>query len=200
MCIAIVDWNAKMSYSYRMKRRVFSLFLLCMLLMACSSQQAVQDNSQPADDDARPSVVKLVPKEPEADKVSPQQEAADTAEVQQVFETIKTLIKNQDVAGFKQFCSDKYIAAYSDPQYLATRSSSPRLQNRGIVLKTVDDYIKHIEFPTQAGIDPKTISLEYIGDNRVKVWTVAADGSRYRVKEMENLTIEKTGNGWKIVN
>jgi hypothetical protein len=170
-----------------------------MLLTACSSQQAVQDNPQPAnDDDAMPPVVKLAPKEPET--VTPQQEVTDTAEVRQVFEDIKTLIKKQDVAGFKKFCSDKYIAAYSDPEYLATRSSSPRLKNRGIVLKTVDDYIKHIEFPTQSGIDPKTISLEYIGDNRVKVWTVAPDGSRYRVKEMENLTIEKTGSGWKLVN
>jgi hypothetical protein len=163
-----------------------------MLLMACSSQQAVQDSPQPANNDTGlPAAVGAV---------TPQQEEADTAEVQQVFESIKIMIKNQDVAGFKQFCSDTYIATYSDPEYLALRSSSPRMKNRGIVLKTVDDYIKHIEFPTQAGIDPKTISLEYIGNNRVKVWTAAPDGSRYRVKEMENLTIEKTRSGWNIVN
>jgi hypothetical protein len=67
------------------------------------------------------------------------------------------------------------------------------LKNQKIVLKSLEDYFLYVVVPSRA--NDRVDDIEFIGQNRVKAYTITSKGQRLRLYELE-----KTAGNWNIVN
>jgi len=129
------------------------------------------------------------------DPSSISQEVFDTtkSEVQLLIEKLNQIIRNKDYEAWVQYLSPSYKAALSDTEFLKNASESSRLKNQNIVLKSLEDYFLFVVVPSRA--NDRVDDIEFIGQNRVKAYTVTSKGQRLRLYELE-----KTAGNWNIVN
>ena len=123
------------------------------------------------------------------------QEVYDTTkgEVQTLIETLNQIIRDKDYESWVQYLSAEYMAMLSDPDFLKNTSESSRLKNQNIVLKSLKDYFLYVVVPSRA--NDRVDDIEFIGQNRVKAYTITSKGQRLRLYELE-----KTAGKWNIVN
>lgn len=114
-------------------------------------------------------------------------------DVQVLIERLNELIRAREYDAWVEYLGADYRNSVSDPAFLTRISESARLKNDKIVLRDLKDYFIHVVVPSRA--NDRVDDIEFIGQNRVKAFTVTARGQRLRLYDLE-----KTDGGWKIVN
>lgn len=182
---------------------------MCLLFFSCSSVPEVSepvDTQEPGlvteEREPEPDLVEEVPEEEEPveeeehfDPASITKEVFDSTknDVQILIESLNDIIRRKDFYAWVDYLGDSYIEAVSSPDFLARISESARLRSQNIVLRDLKDYFIYVVVPARA--NDRVDDIEFIGQNRVKAYTVTADGKRLRLYDLE-----RTGHGWKIVN
>jgi hypothetical protein len=145
------------------------------------------------------------PPEPEAAAAQPAAAVFDPSSIsKEVFDTTKEgvqhfidglnqIIRNKNYNAWKDSLAGEYFAEISSADYLTRISDSDAMKSRKIVLKTAQDYFTHVVVPARAS--SRVDDIEFITENRVKAFTIAPNGQRLRLYDLE-----KSGSTWKIVN
>lgn len=183
-----------------MKQFKWWLLFLLALLAACKSQEPVVDN-QPKESTETvlvsppPPVVEPKKEEEEFDPHSISQEVFDTTlvEVQQFIEKLNRIISGKNYSLWKAALSDEYFQEISSREFLTRTNESKGMKTRKIVLRTPEDYFKHVVVPSRA--NSRVDDIEFINTSRVKVITISSSGQRLRLYDLE-----KSGDVWTIIN
>lgn len=196
-----------MYYILTMKRILWLSASFTLIFASCVSSPESVDN--PVDiEDIVPVEAEFEPEEPPApipDEQIDEEEAFDPStipvevfnstkiEVQQLIEKLNLIIRSRDYEGWVSFLLKEYREKLSSEEYLKTISASPVLVKQRITLRTLEDYFIHVVVPSRA--NDRVDDIEFIGQNKVKAFTLSAKGVRLRLYELE-----KNGEGWKIAN
>ncbi|QQO08141.1 hypothetical protein [Breznakiella homolactica] len=193
-----------------MKKIITAFFILgsIFLILAVSACRSVPDApgdpvqeipvqpDEPVLEDI-PDVV--LPEEPDAeeefDPSTIPQEVFDSTkiDVQELIQNLNSIIRSRDYDTWVSYLGKDYFAAISSPDYLAQISESARLKTQRIVLRTPQDYFQYVVVPSRA--NDRVDDIEFIGQNRVKAYTITPNGQRLRL-----YNLEKNADGWKIIN
>lgn len=192
-----------------------SLLLVLVLASCASGSPAVEKEPEPQ----QPEVVQApaaVPAEEESE-AEPAIEAPEAVEAQseeapfdpssiskEVFDTTKMdvqaligklneIIREKDYNTWVTYLGPTYRTALSDPAFLKRISESSVLKKQGVTLRELKDYFTYVVVPSRA--NDRVDDIEFIGQNRVKAFTVDSKGRRLRLYDLE-----KVPSGWKIVN
>ncbi len=135
-----------------------------------------------------------VEEEPFDPKTIPQ-EVFDTtkSDVQALIQRLNTIIRDKDYETWVTFLGARYRAALSDNAFLERISSSTILRKQKITLRGLRDYFIYVVVPSRA--NDRVDDIEFIGQNRVKAFTVDSKGRRLRLYDLE-----KKPTGWEIIN
>lgn len=114
-------------------------------------------------------------------------------DVQALIESLNQIIRDKNYEEWVAYLGNEYRTALSDTAFLSRVSSSAILRKQGIVLTELRDYFIHVVVPSRA--KDRVDDIEFIGQNRVKAFTVDTKGRRLRLYDLE-----KTPTGWKIIN
>jgi hypothetical protein len=115
------------------------------------------------------------------------------SDVQHLIENLNSIIRNRDYAAWISYLGNDYLAAISSPDYLSRISESARLKTQKIVLQTPNDYFIHVVVPSRA--NDRVDDIEFVSQRRVKAFTITEKGQRLRLYDLE-----RSGDGWKIIN
>ena len=115
------------------------------------------------------------------------------SDVQKLIERLNTIIRDKDYESWVTFLGPRYRAALSDNSFLERVSSSTVLRKQKITLRELRDYFIYVVVPSRA--NDRVDDIEFIGQNRVKAFTLDAKGRRLRLYDLE-----KKPNGWEIIN
>lgn len=186
-----------------------SIFLL--LYISCQTTQENQTKIQQSQMDEQPRSQESIqgtfsteypyqgeqtqPVHEEFDPTSISQEVFNTtkSEVQILIETLNEIIRKRDYSAWTSYLSPAYREKLSDPEFLKAVSETNRLKSQNIVLKSLYDYFMYVVVPSRA--NDRVDDIEFIGENRVKAYTVTGKGQRLRLYDLE-----KTTKGWNIIN
>ena len=120
-------------------------------------------------------------------------------DVQHFIEDLNKIISSGNYNSWKDALSDEYFAMISSPGYLHQVSEQPAMKTQKIVLRTAEDFFKHVVMPSRANTRVDDIDIEFISENRVKAFTVSAsranEEQRLRLYDLEHFE-----NSWKIIN
>jgi hypothetical protein len=118
-------------------------------------------------------------------------------EVQHFIEELNRIIRNKNYTAWKAELSPSFFAEISSRQFLQQVSETDAMKNRGIVLRTPEDYFINVVVPSRA--NSRVDDIEFVSQNRVKAYTVMTnrDGQPQRLRLYELEYIEKI---WRIVN
>jgi hypothetical protein len=153
---------------------------------------------------AAPEPIVVVEPEPEP-PAEPEEEPFDPAtitkdvfdstkvDVQRLINQLNGFIRSRNYEAWVGYLSRQYLSVISNPEFLARISESSRLKSQKIVLKDVRDYFIHVVVPSRA--NDRVDDIEFIGQKRVKAFTVTEKGQRLRLYDLE-----KTERGWQIMN
>jgi hypothetical protein len=178
-----------------MKRPVWYLVFLPVILMACNSTPAT-----------------LAEEIPESDPTGPQKGGSNTftvtqemydhtlAEVKVFIEHLNSLIFRKNYESWKATLSDSYFNQISSAEFLANASESPLLSSKKIVLKTLNDYFTHVVVPSRS--NSKVDEIEFTDTNTVKVYYIERrrnDNNEIETRRLRLYELVRTGNTWKII-
>jgi hypothetical protein len=137
----------------------------------------------------------LPPEEEPFDPTTITKEVFDTTktDVQKLIERLNTIIRDKDYESWVTFLGPRYRAALSDNSFLERISASTILRKQQIILRELRDYFIYVVVPSRA--NDRVDDIEFIGQNRVKAFTLDAKGRRLRLYDLE-----KTPTGWQIIN
>ncbi len=182
--------------------------LLCFAFVSCAGSPAVQESQEI---EAAEPIPETVPEEeviedlPQVSTTEPEAESFDPAtiprevfdstktDVQMLIERINGIIRDKDFDAWVSYLGRGYREALSDEAFLKRVSEFNVLKKQQITLRTLEDYFSYVVVPSRA--NDRVDDIEFIGQNRVKAFTVNAKGDRLRLYDLE-----KTANGWRIVN
>lgn len=135
------------------------------------------------------------PTPPAFDPSSISKEEKDTAkiEIQHLIQQLNSIIRAKNFNAWVSYLSPDYFAIISSAEYLDRISQSSVLVKQKIVLKSAQDYFNHVVVPART--HDRVDEIEFESQNRVKAYTVNNRGEKLRLYDLE-----KTGNGWKIIN
>jgi hypothetical protein len=174
-----------------MKRPVWYLVLLPVILMACkSTPPAIEEE------------VYAGPYKTEPASFTVTQEMYDhtLAEVKIFVESLNLLIHRKNYDGWKATLSDNYYNYISSAEFLANASESPLLRSRKIVLKTLNDYFTHVVVPSRS--NSRVDEIEFTDTNTVKVYYMERrknENNEIETRRLRLYELIKTGNTWKII-
>lgn len=115
------------------------------------------------------------------------------SDVQKLISRLNMIIRDKDYESWVTFLGARYRAALSDNSFLERVSSSTVLRKQKITLRELRDYFIFVVVPSRA--NDRVDDIEFIGQNRVKAFTVDANGRRLRLYDLE-----KKPTGWEIIN
>jgi hypothetical protein len=113
-------------------------------------------------------------------------------DIQNLVGTLNQIIRVKDFNTWVSYLAADYLAEISSPDFLEQVSNLPRWQNQKKLID-VRDYFLRVVVPARD--HDRVDDIEFIGERRVKAYTVNNRGQRLRLYELED-----SGNGWKIVN
>jgi hypothetical protein len=192
---------------YIMERSKWYLLLLCiaLALIACGSEPASNAETPPETPPdpplPEPAVVAVVPEadpppqEKDFDPNTISQEVFDSTkvEVQQFITDLNRIIRGRNFNGWKAVLSPAFFREISSPEFLKVKSEQPAMKMRNIVLKTPQDYFNNVVVPSRA--NDRVDDIEFIGQNRVKAFTVHPSGRYLLLYDLERME-----NSWLIIN
>jgi hypothetical protein len=114
-------------------------------------------------------------------------------DVQELINRLNGIIRDKKFDEWILFLGTEYRQVLSEPGFLARVSASAVLKKQGITLRDIRDYFLYVVVPSRA--KDRVDDIEFIGQNRVKAFTIDAKGRKLRLYDLE-----KTTNGWKIVD
>ncbi|MDR1252282.1 MAG: hypothetical protein LBK62_08955 [Treponema sp.] len=183
----------------RLQIVILSLFMLITLL-SCGSESEPLSGPSPEVISAPllGAIVEETPpltREPAFNPVDISQEVFDSTkvEVQKFIMDLNQIIRGRNYNAWRTVLSDDYFRTISSSQFLATISDLPAMKTRKIVLKNPQDYFNYVVVPSRA--NDRVDDIEFLSRNRVKVYTLNANGERLRLYDLEH-----TGNTWIIIN
>ncbi|MDR2102828.1 MAG: hypothetical protein LBP42_01855 [Treponema sp.] len=188
-----------------MKRFFLVTVILLAFLGACStkpepvSEPEVIPAVLPVVEEPLPEITEIQPEEPaeeegfDAHSIPLEVFNFTKAEIQALVEDLNDIIRAKNYDAWIVCLEEEYLAEKSSPQYLAQISEQPRLKSQNIVLTSPRDYFIHVVVPSRA--NDRVDDIEFVAKNRVKAYTINANGQRLRLYDLEN-----KGNGWKIIN
>jgi hypothetical protein len=189
-----------------MKRIFFLSVIVTAIFCACTSEpqpQTVAENDSELqfeeflyEEEPELEVVTEAPvPEPEFDPGSISEEAKETTktDVQQYIVNLNRIIRARDYQGWVSNLGEEYFAEKSSREYLAQISQTARMKTQKIVLNTPQDYFLHVVVPSRA--NDRVDDIDFVSPTRVKAYTIDTKGRRLRLYDLE-----RTNNGWKIIN
>ena len=114
-------------------------------------------------------------------------------DVQELISRLNGIIREKKFDEWILFLGTEYRQILSEPGFLARISSSAVLRKQGITLRDIRDYFMYVVVPSRA--KDRVDDIEFIGQNRVKAFTIDTKGRKLRLYDLE-----KTTSGWKIVD
>lgn len=114
-------------------------------------------------------------------------------DVQALIQRLNGIIREKDYETWVTFLGKDYRAALSDPSFLGRISASTVLRKQNVTLRSLRDYFIYVVVPSRAY--DRVDDIEFIGQNRVKAFTVDSKARRLRLYDLE-----KTPTGWEIIN
>lgn len=178
-------------------KRIFRLFpaAFFVLALSCGSgpESAPPESTPPQD---RPAAAqKQEQKIEDFDPKSITKEEFDTAktDVQQLIQRLNRIIRAKDYKGWLSYLSADYLARISSPAYLEEASGQPKLVQQGIVLESANDYFTYVVVPSRA--NDRVDDIEFTSRNSIKALTLSPRGEKLLLYKLE-----RTGDGWKIIN
>jgi hypothetical protein len=195
-----------------MERVKLSLVLLLPLVMAvsCGTEPTVDNTPPPGEIDTVPE--DIVPSDIVLEDIIPPPDE-DTAfdpssisqelfnstkiEVQRFIEEVNQVIRNKNYTAWKAELSPSFFARISSGEFLQQISDADAMKNRGIVLKSAEDYFNYVVVPSR--VNSRVDDIEFISQNRVKAYTVITnrEGQTQRLRLYD---LEYFGNLWRIIN
>jgi hypothetical protein len=178
-----------------MKKPVWYLVLLPVILMACNSTPATLAEEHPGDAYAGPYRT-----EPTSFTVTQEMYDLTLVEVRAFVENLNSLIKRNNYTGWKGALSDDYFTYISSDKFLADASESNMLRSRKIVLKTLNDYFTHVVVPSRS--NSKVDEIEFTDTDTVKVYYIERrknDNNEFETRRLRLYELVRTGNTWKII-
>jgi len=134
-------------------------------------------------------------------KVSREYRYSTKTEVQDFIDDINDIISRENFRAWRALLSQEYIEDISSADYLRYTSEQPAMKTRNIVLRTLEDYFRHVVVPSRHNLnyDSKDIDIEFISLHRVKAFTTFtnSDGEEVRLRLYD---LEKINNKWTIVH
>jgi hypothetical protein len=139
-----------------------------------------------------------VPEQPAVETFDPAsitQEEFDTTkvEVQQLIQKLNNIIKSKNYASWVSYLEEDYFKLISSREYLDRINKTERMRKANLVLRNARDYFNYVVVPSRA--DDRVDDIEFILHTRVKAYTFSQKGDRLRLYDLE-----KTNEGWKIIN
>ncbi|MDR2049220.1 MAG: hypothetical protein LBP69_07170 [Treponema sp.] len=141
-----------------------------------------------------------VPKEPQSsaetfDPNSITKEEFDTTkvEVQHLIQKLNDIIRAKNYASWVSYLEEDYFRLISSREYLDQINRTDRMRKANLVLRNARDYFNNVVVPSRA--NDRVDDIEFISQNRVKAYTISQKGERLRLYDLE-----KTNEGWKIIN
>jgi hypothetical protein len=205
--IEFIDKLKKMSYCIiYMKSKLPCLFIILMIIMTISCQSgpkpkveqaAPQPQVTPEPQVTRPAVSPPPAQTFDPRTVSQAQYTSTMEEVRLFIEELNMIIRNRNYNAWRAALSQEYFEEISSPENLRQISEQPAMRTQRIVLRTPQDYFTNVVVPSRA--DSRVDDIEFIGQNRVKVFTV----NTTRTGEEQKLRLydlEKINNSWRIIN
>jgi hypothetical protein len=183
-----------------MKGFLLTIIVLLPFLGACAAgAEPVSAPAVPAGKNPAPAIARIEPESPvkeenfDAGAISQEEFDFTKIEIQALVENLNNIIRTRNYNAWIACLETEYLAEKSSPAYLAQISELPRLKSQNIVLTGPEDYFIYVVIPSRA--NDRVDDIEFIAKNRVKAYTVNANGQRLRLYDLEN-----KGNGWKIIN
>jgi hypothetical protein len=166
-----------------------------MLSVSCESGPKAADAPPPEPAALAAADTPVVEPPPGFDPASISREVFNSTkeDVQRFIEDLNRIIRNKNYTAWKDALAPALFAEISSAGYLARISDSDAMKSRKIVLKTPEDYFTHVVVPSRA--NSRVDDIEFIAENRVKAFTIAPNGQRLRLYDLE-----KSGSTWKIIN
>jgi hypothetical protein len=180
-----------------MKRSIFYMLFPLLILLACGSGPKTEPVT--VEDPLPPAPVEEVTPEPAAaqvfDPLSISQEVFDSTKVdiKKFIEDLNRIISSRNYDAWVSHLGSEYFSRISSRQYLDQVSAQPSLKSRSIRLNTAKDYFTQVVVPSRA--NARVDDIEFLTQTRVKALTIAPNGERLRLYELEN-----SQNTWKIIN
>ncbi len=129
--------------------------------------------------------------------ISEEFHASTKEEVQQFIEELNRIINRRDFASWKAALSPEYFAEISSRENLEIISEQPAMKTRRIVLRTAEDYFRHVVVPSRAS--SRVDDIEFVDMNRVKAFSITINKAGVEQK-LRLYDLEKNGDVWKIIN
>jgi hypothetical protein len=128
---------------------------------------------------------------------------ATKAEVEAVIKTLNSINQRKDYQAWLKYLDDDYRKKLSSHEFLENQSKQPRLASQKIVLSNLRDYFTHVFIPARRNARVDTIEF----DDHKKVKVIAINRRRIRPpadpKELERIQpdiVERTRDGWLLLN
>jgi hypothetical protein len=125
--------------------------------------------------------------------ISPEQKNAARIECQQLIQKLNSIIRARDYDAWVSYLDGEYFAMLNSPSYLEHVSKSDILMKQGISLKSAEDYFNHVVVPARA--NDRVDDIDFFSPVRVKAYTINQRGKKLRLYDLE-----RTREGWKIIN
>ena len=184
-----IDKSHTHMYNILMRCGKISLLLATTLIFAisCGSPPAQKDAAKSSDEPFDPN------------KISQDRYISVREGVQHFIGDLNNVINRKDFNAWKAALSAEYIEETSSPENLERISEMPAMKTQKIILKNLEDYFINVVVPSRASVNVDNIDIEFIGQNRVKAFTVTTtrSGEEQRVRLYD---LEQSGNSWKIIN
>jgi hypothetical protein len=130
-------------------------------------------------------------------QITQEYRASTMSDVRIFIEELNGIIRRREYNKWKSALSAEYFAEISSPEYLRATSELPAMKTRQVILRSPEDYFRHVVVPSRS--NSRVDDIEFISSNRVKVFTVmlnkAGEEQRLRLYDLE-----RSGNTWKIIN
>jgi hypothetical protein len=114
-------------------------------------------------------------------------------EVQQLIEKLNGIIKTKNYTGWVSYLEEGYFRLISSKEYLDRINKTDRMRKANLVLSSARDYFNNVVVPSRA--NDRVDDIEFVSHKRVKAYTISQKGERLRLYDLE-----KTDEGWKIIN
>jgi hypothetical protein len=114
-------------------------------------------------------------------------------EIQDFITNLNHIIQSKNYESWVDNLGDDYFNYVSSPEFLAELSASARLKSLRIVLRTPLDYFTNVVVPART--NSQVDDIEFISREKVRAFTVLADGRRLIL-----YNLEKRDGRWKIIN
>ncbi|MFW6363727.1 MAG: hypothetical protein ACOC0D_07785 [Spirochaeta sp.] len=167
------------------KKRSFgtssSIYLLVCTVLIFSSCTTAPPEEEPVAEEIPEQTEDMVEPDSVTEDTAPDEEFVVTEElyeqtfdeVETVITTLNEIIGRGDFDSWKNYLTQEYIDAVTEPGHLEELNQSPLLSRNNIELESLEDYFRYVVVPSRANL--RLDDLEFIDDNTVQAIMIVRD-------------------------